>query len=458
MAVPEDDTAEEACLHPRADPATAGFQPTGDIAAALLSARLCMLELAKMFEYNNAEIEALSDKLLQKLYSTELSVQDLVCIMRGLSQRRFTRESGVFACTVRNLLAEWRYFPSYPERELNLTAEFLGQLLRCDVLPPGPLYDALRCVVAALRSPAGSKMFRFGCRALEQFESRLQCFPELLEELVRPLPVGGGAREAPQSLWPPAGAPVASAGGRAAPSGGSRCALETVAAGWAAAPWLHGQLIIRPTSRLGAAGAWHACLDGGLLLPSGPWPGRDALVDERPAARSGRPSVEARAPAPRCPARAGQRPASVERAAGAAGTAAVAAPRPRAVLAAAVLAAAPRPRPEQCWPRRPAAAELRPPPRRGWGQEHAPPSDGSGAPALWAAAEPAAALAAGGPRLRGPRARLGQPEPSFCRAVWASLIFRLAQEDVQEAPAAKTPCTRCEEDREEYDRFLAVIK
>merc|ERR1719336_1499614 len=87
---------------------------------------------------------------------------------------------------IQSLLAERRYFPAYPPKELEITAEFLGQMLRFDLLPPGPLLcSALRCVIAALRSPEGSKMFRFGRRALEQFQSRLNDFPGLLEELTK---------------------------------------------------------------------------------------------------------------------------------------------------------------------------------------------------------------------------------------------------------------------------------
>jgi len=104
---------------------------------------------------------------------------------------------------VQNLLAERRYFQTYPPRELDLTAEFLGQMLRFDLLPPGPLLcAALRCVIAALRSPEGSNMLRFGQKALNQFESRLSDFPGLLEELTRP------------SLRPENGSAVASASGQ----------------------------------------------------------------------------------------------------------------------------------------------------------------------------------------------------------------------------------------------------
>eukprot|EP00418_Pyrodinium_bahamense_P003105 CAMPEP_0179019988 /NCGR_PEP_ID=MMETSP0796-20121207/5150_1 /TAXON_ID=73915 /ORGANISM="Pyrodinium bahamense, Strain pbaha01" /LENGTH=406 /DNA_ID=CAMNT_0020715789 /DNA_START=42 /DNA_END=1259 /DNA_ORIENTATION=- len=86
----------------------------------------------------------------------------------------------------RSLLADSMYFPDYSARELDLIAEFLGQMLNFNLLPPGPpLCSALQCIIGALRSPKGSKMLRFALRTLEPLQARLGDFPSLVEELGR---------------------------------------------------------------------------------------------------------------------------------------------------------------------------------------------------------------------------------------------------------------------------------
>mmetsp|Transcript_53949 Transcript_53949/g.157455 ORF Transcript_53949/g.157455 Transcript_53949/m.157455 type:complete len:480 (+) Transcript_53949:58-1497(+) len=82
------------------------------------------------------------------------------------------------------LLADGSSFPEYPDWELDLVAEFMGRALHSKLLPPGPLLSSAQtCIIAALRSPLGSKMTRFALRVLDQLEARIHDFPSLIEEL-----------------------------------------------------------------------------------------------------------------------------------------------------------------------------------------------------------------------------------------------------------------------------------
>jgi hypothetical protein len=121
------------------------------------------------------EIEASSDMLFQKLYALELPVSGLVhMLVRFSKSPPGNYERRIYECMVDHLLSERQHFPTYPKSELDLTADFLGQLLQYDLIPSGTqLGHAMRCIIGALRCPEGSKMLRFGKRALEQFKSRL---------------------------------------------------------------------------------------------------------------------------------------------------------------------------------------------------------------------------------------------------------------------------------------------
>jgi len=115
---------------------------------------------------------------------------ELEGILDRLLQAPAGSESCSFEHVLQSLLAESGYFPEYPPKDLDLIADVLGHMLRMDLLPPGPLlFSALRCIVASLRWPEGSKMLGFGRRALQRFQSRLGSFPGLLEELTRQVPV-----------------------------------------------------------------------------------------------------------------------------------------------------------------------------------------------------------------------------------------------------------------------------
>jgi CCR4-NOT transcription complex subunit 1 len=67
---------------------------------------------------------------------------------------------------IHNLFDEYRFFPKYPDKELQITGVLFGSLIQHQVVSYLPLGMALRYVLDALRKPATSKMFKFGLTAL----------------------------------------------------------------------------------------------------------------------------------------------------------------------------------------------------------------------------------------------------------------------------------------------------
>lgn len=140
-----------------------------------------------------AKAKECSDRLFSELYCGDISVQDLVDKMRTFSQAQSGAEPLVYAHLVQSLLAKQDHFAMLPDCELDVTAIFLGQLLRFDLIPASKLKDAVRCVISALRQDKNSSLFRFGRLAVQQFEPRLQEFPNLREELCRSLESEGSS-------------------------------------------------------------------------------------------------------------------------------------------------------------------------------------------------------------------------------------------------------------------------
>src|SRR6185437_4960067 len=95
-----------------------------------------------------------------------------------------TKEQDIFQCMVHNLFDEYRFFPKYPDKELQITGVLFGSLIQHQVVSYLPLGMALRYVLDALRKPPGSKMFKFGLTALEQFKSRLSEWPQYCSHIL----------------------------------------------------------------------------------------------------------------------------------------------------------------------------------------------------------------------------------------------------------------------------------
>jgi hypothetical protein len=125
-------------------------------------------------------IELEANSYFQKLYHERQPVDELVQQLKAFKAGT-AHQQVVFACMVHNLFDEYRFFPNYPDLELDTTAALFGALLHHQLLTNITLGMALRHVLQALAQPAGSKMFRFGLGAIRQFQPELATWPRFCE-------------------------------------------------------------------------------------------------------------------------------------------------------------------------------------------------------------------------------------------------------------------------------------
>eukprot|EP00026_Physarum_polycephalum_P000086 Phypoly_transcript_00086.p1 GENE.Phypoly_transcript_00086~~Phypoly_transcript_00086.p1 ORF type:complete len:2362 (+),score=414.48 Phypoly_transcript_00086:843-7088(+) len=130
------------------------------------------------------EIEEEANSYFQRIYTGQLSIEDLVTLLKGFKSSKNSRELDVFACMIHNLFDEYRFFPKYPDKELRITGILFGSLIQHQLVSFLPLGVALKYVLDALRKPAGSKMFKFGLFALEQFKPRLYEWPQYCSHIL----------------------------------------------------------------------------------------------------------------------------------------------------------------------------------------------------------------------------------------------------------------------------------
>ncbi|CRG99913.1 CCR4-NOT transcription complex subunit 1, putative, partial [Plasmodium relictum] len=134
---------------------------------------------------NKYEVEV--NSYFAKLYTGEITVNTMLDIMKNLSlSPKGSKNNDVYKSMLLILFNECRFFPKYPNEELDVTAQLFGKLIKHNLLISygNTLAVALKCILEALKKGKDSKMFNFGITALEQFEDSLICYPSFLSSLI----------------------------------------------------------------------------------------------------------------------------------------------------------------------------------------------------------------------------------------------------------------------------------
>jgi CCR4-NOT transcription complex subunit 1 len=131
------------------------------------------------------EIEDEANSYYERIYSGEITIDEMIQQLYKFRTSNDTREQEIFACMIHNLFDEYHFFPKYPDKELGITSILFGSLIQNQLVAYAPLGMALRYVLDALGNPPGSKMYNFGLQALNQFKSRLPEWPQFCTHLIQ---------------------------------------------------------------------------------------------------------------------------------------------------------------------------------------------------------------------------------------------------------------------------------
>jgi CCR4-NOT transcription complex subunit 1 len=127
-----------------------------------------------------AEIEERANQFFQRIYAEKTTVSEGVKELQDLQHSRVETDDMVVRCIIHNLLDEYRFFSKYPDRELRITAELFGALIKHEVVAPHSIMFTLimRYVLESLRKTPPNKMLNFGLMTLETFQDRLAEWPQ----------------------------------------------------------------------------------------------------------------------------------------------------------------------------------------------------------------------------------------------------------------------------------------
>lgn len=138
------------------------------------------------------EVEDEANSYFQRIYNhpphPTLAIDEVLDMLQRFQESQIRRERDVSQCMLRNLFEEYRFFPQYPDKELQITAQLFGGMIERNLVTTYvALGLALRCVLDALRKPEGSKMYFFGVTALDRFKTKLYLYQKYCEH-VRSIP------------------------------------------------------------------------------------------------------------------------------------------------------------------------------------------------------------------------------------------------------------------------------
>ncbi|KAJ3332113.1 hypothetical protein HDU76_001257 [Blyttiomyces sp. JEL0837] len=133
---------------------------------------------------NFMSVENEANSFFYRLWNGELNMQQLVNLLRRYRDSTDQREQELYNFFTQVLFEEYKCFPTYPDRQLNVTGVLFGALIQ-SVYMDARLITSLRYVLDALRQPIGSKLFKFGTLALSQFQTRLSEWPQYCQLLLQ---------------------------------------------------------------------------------------------------------------------------------------------------------------------------------------------------------------------------------------------------------------------------------
>ncbi|KAH8695355.1 putative Ccr4-Not transcription complex subunit [Talaromyces proteolyticus] len=119
-------------------------------------------------------IDEQMQELFGKMYHEELSLREMLELMRRYKTSREPAEQDLFTCMVHGLIDEYHCYHEYPLEALTKTAVMFGGIINFRLIDGIPLKVGLGMILEAVRDhQPHDPMYNFGVEAIEQLMSRL---------------------------------------------------------------------------------------------------------------------------------------------------------------------------------------------------------------------------------------------------------------------------------------------
>lgn len=120
------------------------------------------------------DIDKQMQELFGKMYHEELSLREILELMRRYKTSRNPSEQDLFTCMVHGLIDEYHCYHEYPLEALTKTAVMFGGIINFKLISGIPLKVGLGMILDAVREhQPHESMYKFGVEAIEQLVNRL---------------------------------------------------------------------------------------------------------------------------------------------------------------------------------------------------------------------------------------------------------------------------------------------
>jgi CCR4-NOT transcription complex subunit 1 len=136
------------------------------------------LQMQQQYTNMTQEIENEAGSYFEKVYQGEISINQMVELMKAFKMSNNKRENEVFEYMIKSIFDEYQYLMNYPEKELIMTSALFGTLIQQKIISQDFLGTALKYILASLKQDINSNYYKFGVHALAQFKNRLSEWPK----------------------------------------------------------------------------------------------------------------------------------------------------------------------------------------------------------------------------------------------------------------------------------------
>ncbi|KAL3238319.1 CCR4-NOT core subunit CDC39 [Nakaseomyces bracarensis] len=136
----------------------------------------------------NSDIEKEMQLQLQKMYSGEIAIKDVIDLLIKLRDSDAAHDQDLFACITHAVLSESNFYKDYPLDALATTSVLFGSMILFQLLRGFVLDVAFKIIMNFAKEGIDSKMFKFAVQAIYAFRIRLPDFPQYCKDLLQEVP------------------------------------------------------------------------------------------------------------------------------------------------------------------------------------------------------------------------------------------------------------------------------
>lgn len=138
--------------------------------------------IPKLAQVSINDTDKKANKLLESLYYKNMSIDEFISHLQNLKVSRSNRDQEILSCIIINIIDEFRFYKNFPKKELLLTAQVFGRVIKNKIIDGKTSSIIVKAVMDSLKKD--DNMFEFGHLALQIFIDDVELTSGLVNSIV----------------------------------------------------------------------------------------------------------------------------------------------------------------------------------------------------------------------------------------------------------------------------------